>query len=246
MTGISEAMTQLRTAQKSSRGAPAYSRFVNRPLGRPLAATAAAFGMTPSQVTLVSGACTFSGIAAIALLPIGWWSSVIITALLVLGYALDSADGQLARLTGAFSHSGEWLDHLFDAAKAVTIHLAVLLAWLRYPDLDPRLLVVPAVFAAVASTFFFGVVAVDLLRRIHRLEHPDRPIAEPAGRSTSVVYSLLVAPADYGLLCLLFLVLSVPWVFVPAYTGLALVNALLLLASAVRWHRSLRALEQRR
>ncbi|MCH1882705.1 CDP-alcohol phosphatidyltransferase family protein [Agrococcus sp. ARC_14] len=242
MTGISEVMAQLRTAQKSSRGAPAYSRFVNRPLGRPLAATAATLGMTPTQVTLVSGACTFAGIAAIALLPIAWWSSVLIAVLLVLGYALDSADGQLARLTGSFSHSGEWLDHMFDAAKAVTIHLAVLAAWLRYPVLDPRLLIVPAAFAAIASTFFFGIIAVDLLRRIHRLEHPDAPVAERRG-GTSVLYSLLVVPNDYGLLCILFLLLWLPAAFVPLYTALAAVNALLLVVAAARWHRSLRALE---
>ncbi len=242
MTAINDAMSQLRAAQKSSRGAPAYSRFVNRPLGRPLAAVAAATGLTPTQVTLLSGASTFAGIASIALLPLEWWSSVVITALLVLGYALDSADGQLARLTRSFSHSGEWLDHMFDAAKAATIHLAVLAAWLRYPELDPRLLVVPAVFAAVASTFFFGVIAVDLLRRIHRLEHPETAAAD-APRSTSAAYSILVAPADYGVLCLLFLLLASPALFVPLYTALAVVNALLLVASAVRWHRSLRSLE---
>lgn len=242
MTAISEAMTRLRAAQKPSRGAPAYSRFVNRPLGRPLAATAAALGMTPTHVTLVSAAATFSGIAAIAILPPGLWASIVITALLVLGYALDSADGQLARLTGSFSLSGEWLDHLFDAAKAVTIHLAVLAAWLRYPDLDPRLLLVPPLFAVVASTFFFGIIAVDLLRRIHRLQHPDAPVAERRG-GTSLGYSLLVVPNDYGLLCLLFLVLWQPVLFVPLYSAIAAINALLLVAAAVRWYRSLRALD---
>lgn len=241
MTGIGEAMQQLRSAQKSSRGAPAYSRFINRPLGRPLAATAAHFGLTPTQVTMLSAASTFAGIACIALLPLEWWASLAITALLVLGYALDSADGQLARLTQSFSASGEWLDHMFDAAKAVTIHLAVLAAWLRYPDLAPWLLVVPAAFAAMASTFFFGVIAVDLLRRIHRLEHPSDLPADGPSR-TSVGYSLLVAPADYGLLCLLFVLLFLPAVFVPLYTALTVVNGALLLASSVRWYRSLRAL----
>lgn len=242
MTAMSEAMIRLRAAQKPSRGAPAYSRFVNRPLGRPLAAIAAALGLTPTHVTMLSAAATFSGIAAIALLPPSLWASVLITGLLVLGYALDSADGQLARLTGSFSLSGEWLDHCFDAAKAVTIHLAVLAAWLRYPDLDPRLLVVPPLFAAIASTFFFGIIAVDLLRRIHRLQHPDAPVRERRG-GTSLAYSLLVIPNDYGLLCLLFLVLWLPALFVPLYTALAAINALLLAICVVRWHRSLVALD---
>lgn len=239
---INETMTQLRSAQKSSRGAAAYSRFVNRPLGRPLAATAAVLGMTPSQVTAVSAVATFAGIAAIALLPSSLLASVLITGLLVLGYALDSADGQLARLTGSFSLSGEWLDHVFDAAKAVSIHLAVLVAWTRIPGLDPLLLVVPGAFAVVASVFFFGMIAVDLLRRLHRQQHPEIPVEERRG-GTSLAYSLLVIPGDYGLLCILFLLLWVPALFVPIYALLAAANALLLVAAASRWHRALRALD---
>ncbi|QUW18937.1 CDP-alcohol phosphatidyltransferase family protein [Agrococcus sp. Marseille-Q4369] len=242
MTGMSETMARLGAAQKSSRGAPAYSRFINRPLGRPLAAVAAALGLSPTQVTLVSAVSTFTGIACIALLPLGWAQSALITALLVLGYALDSADGQLARLTGRFSLSGEWLDHFFDAAKAVSIHLAVLVAWLRYPDLDPVLLIVPLGFAVVASTFFFGIVAVDLLRRIHRLQHPDAAVPERRD-GHSPLYSLLVSPNDYGVLCLIFLLLAVPAWFVPLYAAIAAVNAVLLVAASLRWHRSLRALE---
>lgn len=243
MTGIAESIAQLRTAQKSSRGAPAYSRFINRPLGRPLAATAAALGLRPSHVTLLSAACTFAAIACIALLAPTPSSSLLVAALLVLGYALDSADGQLARLTGSASLAGEWLDHCIDAAKAASVHLAVLVSWARFLDLPAPMLLVPIAFAAVASTFFFGVVAVDLLRRIHRLQHPGAAPAPTAGR-TSVGYALLVAPADYGLLCVLFALLWLPWAFVPAYTALAAVNLVLLGASVVRWHRSLVALER--
>ncbi|MGM1029611.1 MAG: CDP-alcohol phosphatidyltransferase family protein [Actinomycetota bacterium] len=242
MTAITEHLERLRAAQKPSRGAPAYSRFVNRPLGRPLAALAATLGLSPTQVTFASAACTFTGIACIALLPLSWWASLLITALLVLGYALDSADGQLARLTGTFSLAGEWLDHVFDAAKAVTVHLAVLAAWVRYPDLDPRLLVIPVVYAIVDSTFFFAGIAVDLLRRVHRLQHPDA-IAVERRDGTSVAYSLLLLPNDYGLLCLLLAVLWLPGVFVPLYAAMAAVNALLLVVAAVRWHRALKALD---
>lgn len=242
MTAITEHLQRLRAAQKPSRGAPAYSRFVNRPLGRPLAAIAAAMGLSPTQVTLASAACTFTGIACIALLPLSPWSSLLITALLVLGYALDSADGQLARLTGTFSLAGEWLDHVFDAAKAVTVHLAVLAAWVRYPDLDPRLLAMPIAYAIIDSAFFFAGIAVDLLRRIHRLQHPEAPLVERRD-GTSVAYSLMLLPSDYGLLCLLLLVLWLPAVFVPLYAALAAVNLLLLLVAALRWHRALKALD---
>ncbi|WP_040168201.1 CDP-alcohol phosphatidyltransferase family protein [Microbacterium gorillae] len=243
MSEFGAAMTRLREAQKSSRGAPAYSRFVNRPLGRPMAAAAYVAGLTPTQVTLLSGVATLGGILAIALLPPTWWSSLLVAALLVLGYALDSADGQLARLTGRGSLAGEWLDHFFDAAKAVGVHIAVLLNWYRFTDLADVWLLVPLGFTAVASVFFFGVVGADLLRRIHRLSTPGAPPA-PTGGRTSALYSLAVVPADYGLLCIVFLTLWLTPVFVFLYTALAAINALLLLASGVRWYRSVAALER--
>ncbi|MGO2180533.1 hypothetical protein [Cellulosimicrobium funkei] len=67
MSEFGAAMTRLHDAQKSSSGAAAYSRFVNRPLGRPLAAGAYVLGLTPDAVTLVSAATTLAGIATIAL-----------------------------------------------------------------------------------------------------------------------------------------------------------------------------------
>jgi phosphatidylglycerophosphate synthase len=52
------------------------------------------------------------------------WFVGLITVVLVLGYALDAADGQLARLRGGGSSLGEWLDHMIDSAKVVGPHLA--------------------------------------------------------------------------------------------------------------------------
>jgi len=59
--GYRYAVATLRTAQKTTKGAPAYSRYINRPLGRPLAALAYVLKMTPNQVTAVSAIFTFMG-----------------------------------------------------------------------------------------------------------------------------------------------------------------------------------------
>ncbi len=45
--------------------------------------------------------------------------------MLLIGYAFDSADGQLSRLTGRSSPAGEWLDHMVDATKVVSMPLAL-------------------------------------------------------------------------------------------------------------------------
>jgi phosphatidylglycerophosphate synthase len=48
------------------------------------------------------------------------------------GYAFDAADGQLARLRGGGSLAGEWLDHMIDAAKVSSLHVAVAISVYRW------------------------------------------------------------------------------------------------------------------
>ena len=73
-TTVSENIRALSRAQKSRAGAPLYSRVVNRPVGRVLAAVAHRLGASPDQVTVLSALCTYTGIALIALVrptPVG-------------------------------------------------------------------------------------------------------------------------------------------------------------------------------
>ena len=129
MSRISASLAQLALNQKSSKGVSLYSRFVNRPAGRFFAAVGHLIGMTPNQMTLASAVCTFSAIALLALTAPAWSSGILVAALLILGFILDSSDGQLARLTGTSSASGEWLDHVVDCARSVLIHTAVLVSF---------------------------------------------------------------------------------------------------------------------
>ncbi|WP_298459558.1 CDP-alcohol phosphatidyltransferase family protein [uncultured Cellulomonas sp.] len=236
---LSEIVARLARAQKSNRGAPAYSRWVNRPAGRLLAAVAYRLGRTPNQVTAVSAALTFSGVLLVAVLPATVPTGVLVAALLMAGYAFDAADGQLARLRGGGSPAGEWLDHVVDCTKSASIHLAVLVSWYRWFDLpDERLLLVPLLFAVQTSVFFFAVILTEQLRKAAGVRPPPRPVTETAPALRSVV----VLPADYGLLCVLFVLLGAHPVFVVAYTALAVVNVGILLAAARNWYGQMRAL----
>ena len=68
-----ETVRRLRSAQKGkARGAPAYSVYVNRSIGRVLAAIAYRAGLTPNQVTAVSALFTFTGIVLIAMFLSSW------------------------------------------------------------------------------------------------------------------------------------------------------------------------------
>jgi phosphatidylglycerophosphate synthase len=239
-----EALHTLKSRQKSGKGAPAYSRFVNRRLGRYLAAAAYEAGLTPNAVTALSGLCSFVAIALLALLPPSIPLAIAVTGGLVLGYALDSADGQLARLRGGGSRSGEWLDHMIDAVKISSLHLAVLIFLFRADVLPNQAwLLVPIGFTVVAAVSFFGMILNDQLRRISGLASGQDAAANPA-RSASTLRSLLVIPTDYGVLCLIFLMLAWPTVFFVGYALLFAGSAGYLLLASVKWFRDMRALDR--
>lgn len=238
-----EAFQRLRAAQKNSRGAPVYSRFINRPLGRVFAATGYRLGRTPNQLTAISAVFTFSGIAVLAAATPSWATGVVVAALLMLGYALDASDGQLARLLGGGSPEGEWLDHLIDSAKLATIHLAVLVSMYRWFEGPTPWLVVPLLYSAVQSVHFFGMILTDLvLREHHYRSGADAPYrAKVLGDDHSVLYTIARIPVDYGLLCLGFVLLGWYPGFLALYTVTALASAGYLLLAAVRWFRQVRA-----
>lgn len=195
-----QAHARLSAAQKSSSGAPAYARFVNRPLGRLFAATAYVLGRTPNQVTAVSALFTFAGLACIALLPPTLTWSALSAVLLMIGYGLDAADGQLSRLQGSGSAAGEFLDHTVDALKMSVLHLTILVSWYRFEDRH-WLLLVPLAFQAVESVQFSSFLLIDNMRRAHRSDTPSS--TPPPASHTSLLYAFAKLPDDYGLMCLL-------------------------------------------
>lgn len=243
--GYAASLQQLLHAQKSAKGAPAYSRFVNRPLGRRLAAGAHVLGLTPNQVTTASAVATGAGIAVVALAPSVWWKGLLVAALLVLGYALDAADGQLARLRGGGSKAGEWLDHVVDAGKTSCLHLAVAVgAYLTFAPRPSAWLLVPLGFTAVAGTWFFTIILNDHIRRLAGTRDGQAVVGAGEVRQHSALRSLASAPVDYGVLCVLFLLIGFPAVFQWAYGLLALGFALVAGASMVVWFRQVSALDR--
>src|SRR5699024_4466075 len=146
MSGFRASVENLAAAQKSSRGVSLYSRWVNRPFGRVLAASAHQLGMSPNAVTAVSAATTGAALLLLIMVRPQPWLGPAVALLLVAGFALDSADGQLARLTGRSSPVGEWLDHVVDAAKMVCVHGAVLVAGHRFWSTSEAWLLVPLAF----------------------------------------------------------------------------------------------------
>lgn len=243
MTAVTERYTdtlaRLGTSQKSAKGAPAYSRFVNRKAGRYLAAWAYHRGLTPNAVTGISACFTFAAITALALVEPTAIAGLLIGVGLILGYAFDAADGQLARLRGGGSKSGEWLDHMVDATKISALHSAVLITAYRHFHLQSvAWLLVPLAFLLVANVTFFGMILLDSLRRIAA----GRSVVVLAAPST--LRALLVIPTDYGVLCLAFLLLGANTVFFGVYCFLATASSGFLLLAAVKWFGDAKAIDE--
>ena len=234
---VSESIRALSAAQKSNAGAPLYSRVINRPAGRVLAAVAHRVGMTPDQVTVLSACCTYLAVVLIAVWAPSVVAAVLTSLLLMVGYALDSADGQLARLRHGGSRAGEWLDHVADVIKLSTIHAAIAISLFRFSLDDlagPAVLLVPLAFGAVQNIHFFSYILTYQLRY-----HGGTPLASGEGRP-GLTKAVLSAPTDYGLMCFVLMLRSAPVVFVWVY-GLMLVGYTLYVALALpRWYLELR------
>lgn len=229
----------LRGVQKSNRNAPAYSRWVNRPLGRIFAATAYKLGLSPNAVTAISAVFTFTGIGLLASAKPSVIVGVTIAVLLVLGYALDSSDGQVARLRGGGSLAGEWLDHVVDSVKTGSMHLAVAVMWFRNLGGWPaESTLVPLVFTLQATVWFFAIIATDLLMRNAGAKKVT--LAAEEGKP-STLNSLLGIPADYGFLCLMMALLGWFDVWRWLYGLLMTVNVAILMIQCVRWFRRVSA-----
>lgn len=239
--GYRATLQRMSSAQKPGRGAPPYSRWVNRRLGRYLAAAGYVLGLTPDQVTAISACFTFASLVLVLVIAPAWWLGVLVAVLLLIGYALDSADGQLARLRGGGSKSGEWLDHVVDATKIGVMHSAVLASFYRFSGERGWILVIPLVFMVASFVFFFGMTLTDQLRRSAATE-AGRTYAKPSGGG-GAIQTLVALPTDYAVLCLAFVLLGGHGIFVVVYALLALAQALITAAVLVRWWRELRRID---
>jgi phosphatidylglycerophosphate synthase len=240
---LAETVQQLRSHGKPARGAPGYSRYVNRPLGRLLAAIAYRAGLTPNVVTAISAGFSAAGIAAIAGLPVSTSTGVVAALLLAMGYGLDSADGQLARLQGVGSARGEWLDHVVDCVKINALHLGVALAAWR-GGLDTIWVMAALAWVLVGNLFFCSYLLTDLLRRLQQAKSVTPAAEQSAAEPAPVLRALMTMPTDYGVLCVAFLLWGVPTAFFSAYVVLLAGTAAYLVLGLPRWFRSLAPAEE--
>ncbi len=245
--GFRQSVTALRAAQKPPRGVSYYSRLVNRPLGRLAAAACHQVGLGPHQVTMVSSTLTVTAIVLLATQRPSLPLAVAVSVLLALGFVFDAADGQVARLTRRSSPFGEWHDHLADAVRQVSLHLAVAVAWFRFVDLPSDVwLLLPLGYAVIAVTLFSGTLLTDLLLRLAEASARGESHAGPALASPPVsaggdrLRAVLLLPADSGVVALSFLAWGATDVFRWVYLAMAAATLVLTVALVIGWAARLR------
>lgn len=170
--GFRDNLARLAHAQKPGGGVPAYMRWVNRGAARSIAAASAVVGLTPNGVTAISAVFTAMGLTVLVVAPMMWGTGVVVAILLALGFAFDSADGQLARLTGVSSPAGEWLDHVVDAIRTPTVHLCVAAAVIIHHPEWMWAVAIAACFAVLGTGQFTSQLLAEQLVRQRGGEPP--------------------------------------------------------------------------
>lgn len=213
-----------------------YTRYVNRNAAIPLTWLLWRVGLAPNTVSFISFTMTHA--ALVLLIALGPTLTVAIAAylLLVLGYILDSCDGQLARVSGRTSRLGEWLDHTLDIIKLLTVNLT-----LAY------LMIVSAIGADQSLTLPFIAAALNILSQPAHffvinmkaaLFEDSKPgtkgIAAVGDSDTSWIGAMVRHAADYGFF--LPIILLVPWqeLFEPVYLAYGVFALMLLIAHFAR------------
>lgn len=234
---IRTAHQDLRSAQKPPRGVSAYSLFVNRPAGRWVAAAALRYGVSPNQLSLLSGLFSLCAVLAIAVPEPSAATGLVAAVALLAGFVLDSADGQLARYTHRCTRAGEWLDHMVDCATKLALHGAILVAWVKLEVAGllvggASTLLLPLCFQFVAVLVFFG----GTLRIKLEPERQERP---PTISVPTPIRPLLMLPVDHGILCGAMVLWQWQAGFMAVYALMCAATAVYLGVFAVIWFRQL-------
>lgn len=226
MQSLGEALSW-RVFLATNRGGGLYSESVSQPLGAAIAATAARLGLAPTALTLANLVLGLgTSVTVVGLAPrmaqgsVPEWT-VGLGALVIwqVAYALDCADGQLARVTGRASPAGARLDVLCDVAAQSGLVAALAAVAVAYRPSTPTWLV-----AAFAATWMVNLVTSVM---------QSGPHAASMMPSRSLPVRLVKLVRDYGAVVLAVgLVLT----FVPQWTVVVLwaftaVNGGFLLAS---------------
>ncbi|HEX5542011.1 MAG TPA: CDP-alcohol phosphatidyltransferase family protein [Micromonospora sp.] len=214
---------------RTNRGGGLFSEAISQRIGAVIALGAERLGLTPTALTLANlviglsvsiTAVVLAGPVAAGSVP-AWGVGLLVLVGWQLAYALDCADGQLARVTGQGSPAGARLDVLCDVAAQVGLATVLSVTAVAQRPGTPVWLL----------TVFAGSLLVNLLTSVLQ----SGASAASMVPSTSLPVRLIKLIRDYGAivavagLVMAFVPSQAVWVIVV----LTVVNGGFLLASIV-------------
>jgi phosphatidylglycerophosphate synthase len=202
----------------ANRGGGLYSEAVSQRLGAIIAHACARAGLKPTVVTLGSLAIGLASSIALAVAGdrVRPWLALLVLLGWQLAYALDCADGQLARVTKQASPAGARVDVLCDVAS----HVALVTALVTVAD--------PPLWL---GALFAGTWLVNIIMSV--LANGEAPSLIASRSGPARVVKLV---RDYGALVLAagLIVLFVPSWLAWYLVSLAAINSAFLIASIVQ------------
>jgi phosphatidylglycerophosphate synthase len=199
----------------ANRGGGLYSEAVSQRLGALIALASARRRLKPTAVTLASLAVGLASSITLAAMGdrVGPWAALLVLLGWQLAYALDCADGQLARVTGQASPAGARVDVLCDVAS----HIALVTALVSVAE--------PPLWL---GALFVGSWMVNIIASV--LATGEAPALLASRSMPTRVVKLL---RDYGALVLVagLVVLFAPSFLVWYLVSLTTINILFLIAS---------------
>lgn len=140
--------------------------YFYRRIGWVEAKLAARLGITPNAITIAS---IFIGVAAgLCFYPTNIWINIAGLLLLMLANSFDSADGQLARMTGQYSNLGRILDGMAGDAWFICIYVCICLRTnLNEPWFAGHSWVVWTLAATAGICHIFQAAMADFYRQMH-------------------------------------------------------------------------------
>jgi phosphatidylglycerophosphate synthase len=223
----SGAAPRLREFLALNRGGGLYSEAVSQPFGSAIALAACRLGLSPTALTLINLVLGLSASVTVVVLAPRMAAGTVPAWVVGLGalvawqvaYALDCADGQLARATGQASTSGARVDVLCDVAAHIALVTALAAVAVAYRPGTPVWLVAA----------FVGTWMVNLVTSV--MQSGPHAASMVPSRSTPVrVVKLVRDPGLVFLAAGLVLALAPQWTVV-ALWGFAALNGTFLLAS---------------
>lgn len=201
------------------------TKGVSYPVGSIIAFVSSRIGLSPNQLSLISGlVATLGCIWAVAWLDSPILSGMVVLLTLHFSYAIDCADGVLARATGRTSSFGAVLDKVVDTYVSI-----VPMGILAFGGLSLASTSKQPWFFALFIVFLFARISIsvtvwlkDAIRKIPRVG-PTEPRARNWSRLIARTAGNFVdTPAFYSLLGLSWMVGGF-WKLIAVYTPVLLV-----------------------